>query len=150
MPIARLFGVPEATIPPDVDAFDAYVAAMLAPDGPIHPSATSRDLATAVLHPPLAPMAEAGPIAAMLGDLSGPVATVLRAIPAPAYDWLLVPSIGLLPPSLRAEYGLAWGPRERAISAWLVTAWGLWRGVLPPAWRWFPQALAADRRVEGA
>ena len=147
VPIARLFGVPDAILPPDVDAFDAYVAAMLAPDGPIHPSATSRDLAAAVLHPPIAPLAEAGPIAGLLGPGASGVARLLRAIPAPAYDWLLVPSTGLLPPSLRAEYGLAWGSRERAISAWLVTAWGLWRGVLPPAWRWFPQALAADRRV---
>ena len=45
----------------------------------------------------------------MLGDWARPSAAVLRAIPAPAYDWLLVPSIGLLPPDLRDEYGFAWG-----------------------------------------
>ena len=147
VPIARLFGVPDALLPADVEAFDAYVASMLAPDGPVHPTPTARDLARAILHPPLAPLAESGPIAARLGGLAGPAAAVLRAVPSVAYDWLLVPSIGLLPPSTRAEYGLTWGPRERAIEAWLTTAWGLWRPWLPTAWRWFPQAIAADRRV---
>ena len=45
VPIARLFGIAESLIPADVDAFDAYVASMLAPSGPVHPTATSRDLA---------------------------------------------------------------------------------------------------------
>ena len=147
VPIARLFGIAESQIPSDIEAFDAYVASMLAPSGPVHPSATTRDLASVILHPPLAPAVEAGPVAALLGDWSAPAAAVLRAIPTPAYDWLLVPAIGLLPPTMRDEYGFAWGPRERAISAWLTTTWGLWRRVLPPGWRWFPQALAADRRV---
>ena len=50
----------------------------------------------------------------------------------------------------RDEYGLAWGPRERAIDAWLTATWWFWRGRMPPAWRWFPQAMAADRRVDEA
>ena len=85
----------------------------------------------------------------MLGDWARPTAAILRAIPTRAYDWLLLPAIGLLPPALRDEYGFAWGNRERAIDAWLTTTWGLWRRVLPPGWRWFPQALAADRRMRG-
>ena len=147
MPIARLFGVPEALLPADIEAFDAYIASMVGPDGPVHPTATARDLALVILHPPLAPAVSSGPIAARLGGLAGPTAAVLRAIPAVAYDWLLVPSIGLLPPSMRDEYGLAWGPRERVIDAWLMSSWGFWRERLPTAWRWFPQALAADRRL---
>ena len=147
VPIARLFGVPEGLLPADIEAFDAYVASMLAPDGPVHPTPTARDLASVILHPPLAPAVSSGPVAARLGGLVRPTAAVLRAVPPIAYDWLLVPSIGLLPPATRDEYGLAWGPRERVIDAWLTTAWGFWRERLPPAWRWFPQALAADRRV---
>ena len=150
VPIARLFGVPEGLLPADIEAFDAYVASMLAPDGPVHPTSIARDLALAILHPPLAPAVESGPVAVRLGGLVRPTAAVLRAIPAVAYDWLLVPSIGLLPPATRDEYGLAWGPRERVLDAWLTSAWGFWRGRLPPAWRWFPQALAADRRVATA
>jgi uncharacterized protein (DUF2236 family) len=101
-----------------------------------------------ILHPPLAPLAQSGPVAPRLGQLGRPVAAMLGAVPTTAYDWLLVPSIGLLPTSTRGEYGLAWGPRERAIDAWLTAAWGFWRGRIPPGWRWFPQALAADRRVD--
>ena len=36
---------PDALLPPDIDAFDAYVASMLAPDGPGPPDATARELA---------------------------------------------------------------------------------------------------------
>lgn len=147
LPIGRLFGVPEDRLPGDIDAFDAYVASMLAPSGPVHPSATARDLASVILHPPLGPLAEAGPVAGLLGRAARPVAAALRAVPSSAYDWLMVPATGLLPAATRAEYGLSWGARERAISAWLVTAWAGWRRVLPANWRWFPQALAADARV---
>ncbi len=119
---------------------------MLAADGPVHPSATARELAAVILHPDLAPLAEHGPIADRLGGLSPAVASLLRRIPAGAIDWLLVPSIGLLPASTRAEYGLAWGIRERVIERYLVSAWGAWRPLLPPSWRWFPQALAAEAR----
>ncbi len=34
--------------------------------------------------------------------------------PAAVYDWTLWPAVGLLPESVREEYGLRWGPRERA------------------------------------
>ena len=149
VPIARLFGIAESHLPPDVDAFDDYIASMLAPSGPVHPSATARELAAVILHPPLAPAVESGPVATLLGDWARPSAAILRAIPTPAYDWLLVPAIGLLPPTVRDEYGFAWGDRERVIAAWLTTTWSLWRRVLPPERRWFPQALAADRRVGG-
>ena len=151
VPIARLFGVPEGLLPADIEAFDAYVASMLAPDGPGPPDADrprprvrrsstrrSRRRSSRVRSPP-------GWAAS-----SAPPPRSCAPIPAVAYDWLLVPSIGLLPPSTRDEYGLAWGPRERVIDAWLTIAWGFWRERLPPAWRWFPQALAADRRVAAA
>ncbi len=144
--IGRLFGVPADRLPPDIDAFDAYMAAMLAPDGPVHPSATARELAAVILHPDLAPLAEHGAIAARLGRSAPAVASLLRRVPGVAVDWLLVPSIGLLPDATRAEYGLAWGRRERMIERYLVTAWGAWRPLVPPRWRWFPQALAADAR----
>ncbi len=137
----------DALLPRDVDAFDAYVAGMLSSDGPIHPSPLARELAAVILRPPLGPAVSRGPIARRLGPLAAPLGAVLDAVPPAAVSWLLVPSVGLLPPRLRAEYGLAWGARERAIDAWLVTAWGAWRPLLPPRFRWFPQALAADARM---
>jgi uncharacterized protein (DUF2236 family) len=145
--VGRLFGAPDDRLPPDIDAFDAYMASMLAPSGPVHPTPTARELASVILHPRLEPLAERGPVAARLGSLAPPLADLLRRVPTSAVDWLLVPSTGLLPAATRAEYGLPWGPRERAISQYLVAAWASWRPLLPSRWRWFPQALAADSRV---
>jgi uncharacterized protein (DUF2236 family) len=149
MPIGRLFGISDAVLPGDVDAFDAYVAGMLSTEGPVHPTPVARELAEVILHPPLGPAVTRGPIARRLGPASAPLGRILDAVPPDAVSWLLLPSLSLLPASLRDEYGFAWGPRERALSAWLVTAWGTWRPVFPSSMRWFPQALAAEARVAG-
>jgi uncharacterized protein (DUF2236 family) len=145
--VGRLFGIPEDLLPADIDAFDAYVAGMLAPSGPVHPTATARELAGIILRPPLAPLAERGAVARRLGAWAGPIASLLASVPPSATDWLFVPAIGLLPDATRTEYGLPWGARERAIDAWLVTAWRAWLQVIPPRWRWFPQTIAAFDRV---
>jgi uncharacterized protein (DUF2236 family) len=147
LPVGRLFGIPEGLLPPDVDAFDAYVAAMTAPGGPVHPTATARELASVILHPPLGPAVSRGPVAARLGPVAAPLGRTLDRLPAGVASWLLVPAIGLLPPGVRAEYGFAWGAREAALTTWLVTAWRAWRPLVPPGLRWFPQALAADERM---
>jgi uncharacterized protein (DUF2236 family) len=144
LPVGRAFGIPERLLPPDLEAFDAYLAEMLAPDGPIQVGELARELGTAVLSPPL------GPALAALGDPDPSLAPILDALPAAAYRWLLWPSIGLLPPRIREAYGLHWGLRERAVSAWLVATWRAWRPLLPRTFRTMPQALAADRRVGAA
>ncbi len=132
VPIGRAFGVPAAMLPADLAAFETYVAEQLSPSGPVHPGATARELAAAILHPPLP---------GVLGGL---------AIPSRLYDWTLWPAIGLLPPSVRDGYGFAWGTRERLVAAWLVAGWRAWRPLLPAGLRHMPQALAADRRMRGA
>jgi uncharacterized protein (DUF2236 family) len=129
-PIGRAFGVPEALLPADVEAFDRYVAGMLGPTGPVRVSAVARELAGVVLRPPLAPLAP-----------------WLAGLPPVAYAWTLWPSVGLLPASVRDDYGLAWGTRERLVSAWLVAGWRAWRPILPASFRQMPKALAADRRI---
>lgn len=128
-PIARAFGVPDAALPGDLDAFDGYLAAQMGPAGPVRVGPTARELAEAILHPPL------------------PGVLARTGLHPRLYDWTLWPSIGLLPPSIREAYGFDWGWRERAVDAWLVTAWRAWNNVLPPGFRQMPQALAADRRV---
>jgi uncharacterized protein (DUF2236 family) len=128
--VGRAFGVPDTMLPADLEAFDEYVAAMLGPGGPVRVSAVARELAGVVLRPPL-----------------GPLAPWLAAVPADLYAWTLWPSVGLLPASVRGEYGLAWGPRERLVSGWLVAGWRAWRPFLPESFRQMPQALAADRRM---
>jgi uncharacterized protein (DUF2236 family) len=129
-PIGRAFGVPDALLPVDMEAFEAYMAGMLAPDGPVRVTDVARELAAVVLRPPLAPLAP-----------------WLRVVPTAAYAWTLWPSVGLLPASVREDYGLRWGTRERLVSAWLVAGWRSWRPVLPASFRQMPKALAADRRV---
>jgi uncharacterized protein (DUF2236 family) len=130
MPIGRAFGVPAALLPADLDAFERYVDDMLGPAGAVRVSPVARDLADAVLHPPL-----------------GPVMPALAGLPAAAYAWTLWPAIGLLPDSVRTDYGLRWGLRERAVAAWLVAGWRAWRPILPASFRQMPHALAADRRI---
>lgn len=130
LPIGRAFGIPLDLLPPDLAALETYVAAALGPDGPVRVGPTARELAASVLHPPL-----------------GPIAPALAILPAWTYAWTLWPAVGLLPPSVRAGYGLRWGRLERAVSGWLVAGWRAWRPILPPAFRQMPQAIAAERRV---
>jgi uncharacterized protein (DUF2236 family) len=129
-PIGRAFGIGDDRLPADIDAFDDYVASMLAADGPVHPTPVARELADAVLHPPL-----------------GPVVPAFGWVPPVAYSWTFWPSLSLLPESVRAEYGFRWGPLEEAVSGWLVATWRFWRPLLPVGFRQMPRALAADRRV---
>ena len=141
LPVGQAFGIPASLLPPDLDAFDDYVAAMLGPDGPVRVGDEARELADAILHPPL------GPAVAAAGPLLARAAPLVDAIPARAYGWLFWPSIGLLPAQVRDGYALPWGFRQRAVAGWLVAAWQAWRPMLPPSFRQMPQALRADRRV---
>jgi uncharacterized protein (DUF2236 family) len=131
-PIGRAFGIPDALLPADIDAFDAYVERSIGPDGPVHPTDVARDLADAVLHPSL-----------------GPVVPPLAALPPRLYSWTLWPALSLLPISVRAEYGFRWGLAEELVSEWLVRMWRAWRPALPADFRQMPAALAADRRIVG-
>jgi uncharacterized protein (DUF2236 family) len=128
-PIGRAFGIPDDLLPADLDGFEHYVADMLAPSGPIHPTPIARDIAATILAPPL-----------------GPILPALGWLPPVLYAWTLWPAIGLLPGTVRDGYALPWGPRERLVSAWLVAAWRAWRPILPRSFRSMPQATAADRR----
>lgn len=141
LPVGRAFGIPEARLPRDLEAFEAYFAEMLAPGGPISVGDVARALAGAILHPPL------GPAVAAAGGPLALLAPMFDGIPSRAYSWLFWPSIGLLPARVRDEYGLPWGIRQRVVAAWLVATWQAWRPILPPSFRHMPQAIRADRRV---
>jgi uncharacterized protein (DUF2236 family) len=133
VPLGAALGIPGALLPADLDAFEAYMGSMLDASGPVHPTSTARSLAQHILHPTLAPLLPA-----------------LGAVPAPLYDWILWPSIGLLPAAVRDEYGLAWGGPRRLVASWQLAMWRAWRPLIPTALRWMPQARAADRRVARA
>jgi uncharacterized protein (DUF2236 family) len=129
-PIGLAFGIPDALLPADLDAFDAYVEGSIGPAGPVHPNAVARDLAEAVLHPPL-----------------GPVIPALARVPPSLYSWTLWPAVGLLPPSIRREYGFTWGGPQALVETWLVSTWRAIRPALPVGFRQMPAARAADRRI---
>jgi uncharacterized protein (DUF2236 family) len=141
IPVGRAFGIPSTLLPADLDSFEAYMASMLAPDGGLVVGEVAREIADAILHPPL------GPAAVALGPLGESLAPLLDALPSETYSWLLWPSLGLLPSPVRDAYELRWGFKERLVSAWLLTVWRAWRPVLPEGFRQMPQALAADRRT---
>ena len=130
LPVGRAFGIPTDLLPADVEAFDAYVASMLAPDGPVHVSPIGRDLARYVLHP-------------RLGALVPP----LGWVPPVAYDWLTWPAIALLPDRVREEFGLQWGRGRATVAAWLRVGLVSGRLLFPPAVRWFPIANRAYARA---
>lgn len=132
-PIGRAFGIPDRLLPPDVDAFDAYFAGMLAPAGPVHPSPMARELARHVLHPTL--------------DALVPF---LGWVPPMTYSWLQWPAIALLPQRLRTEFGIPWGAGHEAVAAWLKAGLQLGMAVSPARLRWFPQARRAFDRAERA
>ncbi len=100
-PIGRAFGIPETLLPADLDAFDAYVAGMLAPDGPVRVGPLARELAETILRPPLP-----GVLAAL-------------GVPPAAYAWTLWPAVG--PPAtgrprgVRPAVGRA-PPRRRGLA----------------------------------
>lgn len=131
-PIARAFGVPPTLLPADLDAFETYLADQLRPGGPVVVGDTARSLAESILHPPLP---------GMLGRIG---------VDPRLYGWTIWPSLALLPPGIRDAYGFRWGPVERGVSSWLVSAWRAWNPLLPASFRQMPQALAADRRLAGA
>jgi uncharacterized protein (DUF2236 family) len=129
-PIGLAFGIDARRLPRDIEAFQAYMEAMIGPSGPVRPTAVSRRLAREILRPPL-----------------GPLFPPLGIVPFVLYGWAFWPSLGLLPPSVRDELGLSWGARERLVSAWLVAGYRAWRPRIPAGLRWMPQARAADRRT---
>ena len=150
LPVGRAFGIPEGKLPANVDAFDAYVSAMIGHGGPVVVGSLARELADAILHPPLSPA-----IRTLTWPLAGTVPPSLldalaRAgdgVPSAAIAWLFWPAIGLLPEPVRDGYGFRWGTRERVASSWLVSAWRAWAAVLPRGFRQMPRAIAADRRM---
>ena len=126
LPVGRGFGIPDLLLPPDLDAFEAYWSRMLGPDGPIHVTPTARDLSRTILHPPVGPL------------------------PTPLYDWLMWPAVNLLPDRIRDAYRIPSGAGRGLVARWLVAGFRSWGNVMPPSWRWMPQARAADRRVARA
>ncbi len=115
----RLFRIPDALIPPTLEAFEEYMDAMVG--GVLAVGPAGREVADSILRPPLLPgLREA-----------------VRAVH--------VVTVGLLPPGLRARYDLSWGAVGDAVLGALAasTRAGLW--LAPALVREMPHARAARR-----
>jgi uncharacterized protein (DUF2236 family) len=120
---AALFGIPDDVVPADWMAFRLYWDRMLASDV-IGVSATARSLAGFLLRAPTWWL-------------------------APAWHWLRVMTARLLPPRLRDEFGLPFGPLERFASEASIAALGASWSLLPGAVRYLPAYREAERRLAG-
>lgn len=90
--LGGLLGLPHDVYPHSLVDFEAYLARVLGGDG-LLVDGRARELATAVLRPPLA------------------------RVPNIAYRPLEAVTAGLMPGRLRTAYGLSWGPAERLMFA---------------------------------
>lgn len=95
--MGELLGIPRERFPASVQDFDTYIAEMLS-TGPVRVNERARELAAQVLRPRL------------------------RLLPSPAMIPLEIITAGLLPPALRDQYGLAWGPRQQKVYRMAVKA----------------------------
>jgi uncharacterized protein (DUF2236 family) len=121
-PFARLFGVPEAVLPGDRDAFDRYFLAMTGgPD--LRVGQDARGLVPGILSPPLPRVAR--------GSIRG-----LRAVTA-----------SFLPPRLRAEFELSWSGWDRAMAATVVRSVRTAVRFAPRSLRYWPHYQVALRRM---
>ena len=122
---APLLGIPPDALPHTAAELSAYMERMLT-SGDIAVTDTARRLADEI---------------------------VSRALPWPARPFLTMarlPTIGLLPESIREAYGFKWTPgQERALG---VLAAAVRRGIVvaPPLLRWWPAARRARRRSSNA
>ena len=118
---AVTFGVPEDRMPGSFEDFRRYVDGMVAS---LEITGDARDLSRGILHPP-SPV----PLRPLVG--------LSRFV-----------TVGLLPERIRAGYGLGWDTRHERMLA--VLAAGIRAGipVVPDAWRRWPHARDADRRLD--
>lgn len=101
--VARLFGTPDSVLPPTLNDFREYWTAELASET-ITVTEPGREIADVILRAPLPP---------------------LMRLLAPAHR---LATVALLPPRLREEYGLRWGPLHQlalagAARSLKATAW---------------------------
>ena len=117
-------GIPPGWLPRREAQLQEYLATMRA-SGAIEVTATARRLSREILAPP-AP-----------GALQ------------PAFWLAALPAVGLLPPEIRAAYGLPWSPRrERALHA-LAAVSRRALPLTPPVLRYWSDARRAERRLRG-
>ena len=118
--MGKLFGLPLKHSPKDIDAFEDYVAAMIA-SGDLHVGAKARELAVDIVMRP-------------------PVPLHLR----PVLEAVNQVTVGLLPHEIRRLYGFSWDPvRGLAVRGGAEYLRRVVVPLLPARWRIAPSARSA-------
>lgn len=120
---ARLFGIPDAAMPPDYASFQKYMARMLASET-ITVGRPALQMRQFLFQPP-------------------------RRIHTPLAAWYRTFTAGLMPERLRAQFELPFGRTERAVFAASVPALRAVHRALPRRLRYFPDYVEAVRRTKG-
>jgi uncharacterized protein (DUF2236 family) len=111
--LGELLGIPRDRFPDRLRDFDAYMEAMMA-TGPVQVGPRAKELGRLVLRPSL------------------------RLLPGPAMIPFEVVTAGLLPATLRVQYGLAWGPGQRRAFKLAVRTLPRLVAITPPVLRVWP------------
>jgi len=119
--IEPALGIPPGRLPRTERQLREYLDAMLA-SGAIEVTDTARQLAREIIRPP-AP-----------------------ALVRPALWLAALPAVGLLPPAIRAAYGLPWDGRRACALRILASATRGSLPLAPPALRYWAMARRAERR----
>lgn len=111
--VGELLGIPRDRFPPTQRNFEAYLEEMVS-TGPVRVGVRAIELAGRVLRPKL------------------------RLLPGPVMVPFEVVTAGLLPPELRSQYGLPWGPRQQRAFKLAVSAVPRVVALTPPLLRVWP------------
>lgn len=120
---AAIFAIPDRLVPRRFTAFRDYMQSMLSPDGPLRVGETAKEIAAAILRPPI------------------------PYVPAVVFDALNLVTAGLLPSRLRAAFQLEWSPARQLLFDGSAVALRNLSPLLPDVFRSMPPARAAARRV---
>ncbi len=120
---ARLFGISDAVLPADWEAFQSYMQQMLDSDV-IRVGQPAREIARFLFSSP-------------------------RLATRPLFRWVKTMTAGLLPPRLRDEFGYAWDKRRQLAFDASVAALRRTYPKLPPRLRYVPAYVRARRRLAG-
>lgn len=120
---AYLFGIPDEVLPPTIEAFARWYADTIESDV-IAVGKPARELCRFLLQP----------------------RTAVHALPVAWYETF---TAGLMPPKLRAQFGLRWTALDRRIYRRSITFLRATHRVLPDRLRYFPAYNEARRRLDG-
>ncbi|HET6381448.1 MAG TPA: oxygenase MpaB family protein [candidate division Zixibacteria bacterium] len=119
--VAIRLGVPEERMPATLDAMRTWMAAQL-DEGRVWVTPTARALAPSVLWP-------------------------ARFPPRPVWTAAHMVSFSVLPPAIRAGYGIAWGAWHEAVMRGVAAYTRRVLPLMPPVLRHVPAARRAERRA---